>query len=245
MSVGYTLAPSILAANFAELGREIATLEQAGAHAVHFDVMDGHFVPHTSFDLPALTKIRPVTPLPFDIHLMMLNPLPFLEKYAKIRPVTAPLAEPVTAKKPYFFPVPADYAGVHWETVSDMAFCLKKIRALGLRPSVAVNPSTPVEDIFPIAEITDRVIIMSVEPGLGGQRLMPETLRKAEKLAKFAIKQGLNKLEIEMDGGINIKNLRSVLDAGVNVVVAGTAVITDTPEETVRRIKAFLDIMHT
>jgi ribulose-phosphate 3-epimerase len=222
MAVKPKLAPSLLAADFAALGSELQTLQEAGADMVHFDVMDGHFVPNLSFGLPVLERLRRVTPLPFDVHLMTANPLPYLERYAEAG---------------------ADCLCVHWEAVEDAVACMKRIRALGVKPGFALRPGTPVKDTLAAVPWAGRVLIMSVEPGFGGQRLLPDTLRKAEELATFAAGQGLDGLEIAMDGGIDLTNLRRVLDAGVNVVVAGSAVIAATPGETLRQVRAFLGAM--
>jgi ribulose-phosphate 3-epimerase len=216
------LAPSILSADFAALGDCIRILERAGAHMVHFDVMDGHFVPNLSFGLPVLACIRPVTTLPLDVHLLISNPQPYVKRYAETG---------------------ADTISVHYEAVDDLVSCLKQIKDTGVRPAFAVNPRTPVEAILPFAEHAGLVLLMSVEPGFGGQEFITDTLRKAEALANYIEKNGLA-LEIEMDGGITEFNLPSVLDAGVDIVVAGAAVIAKTAEETERKVKRFLEVMN-
>ena len=214
-------APSILAADFTALGNEIHVLEQAGAHMVHFDVMDGHFVPNLSFGIPVLKSIRPASQLPFDVHLMITNPLPYLERYAEAG---------------------ADSVTVHWEVVDDLPACLKMIRALGATAGFAIKPETAAEDVLPMAELAERILIMSVNPGFGGQPLITKTLRSAEKIANFVQQKGLD-TDIAMDGGINLNNIKSVLEAGVNIVVAGSSVFATQPEDTFQRIRAFVDIM--
>jgi ribulose-phosphate 3-epimerase len=220
------LAPSMLAANFGILAKQLRTLESAGAHMVHFDVMDGHFVPNLSFGLPLLESIRSVTGLPFDVHLMIERPIRYLERYAKAG---------------------ADCISVHWEVIKNeagknMASCLNGIRSLGVKPAFAVNPITPIDDVFPFVDYADRILLMSVEPGFGGQKLLPYVLRKSEKLANYIVQKGLD-IEIEMDGGINIENLPSVLNAGVNIVVSGTGLFSDSPKKMKKNIEEFLTVM--
>lgn len=200
------LAPSILAADFSQLGIALKTIEDAGAHYVHFDVMDGRFVPNISFGMPVLSSIRHCTKLEFDVHLMIMEPEKYLEPFAKAG---------------------ADLISVHWEAMGNsenqMLHCIHEIKRLGKRAGVVISPHTSLDSILPFVEQVDLVLIMSVEPGFGGQALMPFTLDKTERLANFVQQKGL-KTEIEMDGGIDMTNLRSVLDAGVNVVVAGSSV---------------------
>ena len=202
----YKLAPSILAANFASLGTDLAEVEKAGAHYIHFDVMDGHFVPNISFGMPVLSSIRPCTKLAFDVHLMISEPQKYLEAFANAG---------------------ADIISVHFESFekdsADLEICIQKIRELGKKAGIVLNPHTPLEPVLPYAEQADMILVMSVEPGFGGQSLLPFTLGKAERLANFIAQNGLD-TDIEMDGGIDLKNLRTVLNAGVNVVVAGTSV---------------------
>jgi len=197
----YKLAPSLLAANFADLGTQLYEIEKAGAHYLHFDVMDGHFVPNISFGAPVLKSIRPCTKLFFDVHLMITEPERYVGDFAKSG---------------------ADSITVHFEAFQndkDLLSCLNKIRDSGTKVGLATNPDTPVENLFKYLEYLDLALIMSVEPGFGGQKFIPNALKKAEALAK----QGAN-IDIQMDGGIDLNNLQSVLDAGVNVVVAGSSI---------------------
>ena len=201
----YKLAPSILSADFTALGTVLAATEKAGAHYIHFDVMDGHFVPNISFGVPVLSSVRQCTKLIFDVHLMIENPEKYLEPFAKAG---------------------ADIISVHFEALKEeerLNGCIQKIKNLNKKVGIVINPHTPLEPILPYVSQVDMVLIMSVEPGFGGQSLLPFTLGKAERLAKFIQLENL-KTDIEMDGGIDMTNLRNVLNAGVNVVVAGTSV---------------------
>ncbi|MDR1664184.1 MAG: ribulose-phosphate 3-epimerase [Clostridiales bacterium] len=213
------LAPSLLAADFSKLESELQDI--ADAHYLHLDVMDGHFVPNISFGAPVIRRLRPLTGLIFDVHLMISHPLKYLEMFAEAG---------------------ADILNVHVEARDDIAECIKKIRALSKRAAVTVKPETPVEAVFPYLGPLDMALIMSVEPGFGGQPFMPEALRKAETLASYATRHGLE-IDIEMDGGIDVSNVSDVLNAGVSTVVAGSAVFGKTREETRRRVREFLHLM--
>lgn len=217
----YKLAPSLLAANFSHLGDDIAAVSRAGAHYIHFDVMDGCFVPNISFGTPVLGGIRPLTALPFDVHLMVERPSRLLDLFAQNG---------------------ADILNVHMEAADDIPACVRRIHALGKKAAVTLKPGTPVAAVYPLAEETDMVLLMSVEPGFGGQAFLPETLRKAETLAGFAIHHGLS-FDIEMDGGIGLNNVRPILDAGVNVVVVGSALFAGAVTETEARTRALLAIL--
>lgn len=201
----YKLAPSLLAADFAALGLALGAMEKAGAHYIHYDVMDGRFVPNISFGIPVLASLRRSTKLIFDVHLMIVEPEKYVEPFSKAG---------------------ADHISVHYESYekdsSGLGNCIKAIRDCGKMAGIVVNPHTPLEQILPYVELVDTVLIMSVEPGFGGQTLLPFTLGKAERLANFIQQKDL-KTDIQMDGGIDLTNLRKVLSAGVNVVVAGTS----------------------
>ncbi|MCL1998734.1 MAG: ribulose-phosphate 3-epimerase [Turicibacter sp.] len=201
----YKLAPSILSADFTALGGALIAVEKAGAHYIHFDVMDGHYVPNITFGPPILKSIRRASKLVFDVHLMITNPIKYIETFVKAG---------------------ADIITVHLETMKneeELTNCIAKIREHKALPGIALNPHTKLDAVFPFVSQVEMILVMSVEPGFGGQSLLPFTLGKAEKLAKFITNEGL-KTDIEMDGGIDLLNLRRVLDAGVNVVVAGTSV---------------------
>ena len=196
------LAPSLLAADFANLKSEITTVAQAGASMLHLDVMDGCFVPNISFGIPVIKSIRPLTGMTFDVHLMVQQPERYIAAFAEAG---------------------ADMITVHAEACADVHTAAAQIRRLGKHAAVAIKPHTPPEQVYDMLPTLDMVLIMSVEPGFGGQGFLPDSLRKAENLAGFIARERLP-VVIEMDGGIGLHNVRSLLSAGVNVVVAGSTV---------------------
>ena len=196
------IAPSILASDFSKVGEEVARLEMCGADYVHCDVMDGNFVPPITFGAQMVKAIRPHTKLPLDCHLMTLHPETHLKDFAEAG---------------------ADIITVHVET-GDIPALFKQIESYGVKKSAVVNPETDVEKLFPAAEIADMLLLMSVHPGWGGQKFIPETLCKIEKLRNYCVKIGRPELDIEVDGGITEANVGEVIKAGANVIVAGSAV---------------------
>ena len=196
------LAPSILSADFGRLAEEVAQIERGGADLVHVDVMDGHFVPNISFGAPVMKCLTGRTGLPFDVHLMIENPDAYLEDF-------------VTPQK--------EYITVHQEACTHLNRTVQHIKSLGIKAGVSINPATSPSVLDYILEDVDMVLLMSVNPGFGGQKFIPSVLVKARKLRDIKIDRGLD-FEIEIDGGATLDNVREIIDAGVEIVVAGSAV---------------------
>ena len=212
------LAPSILSADFCELGSQIEEIGNAGAQYVHIAVMDGVFVPSISFGMPIVSCIRPRTKLFLDVHMMVTKPERYVEEFVKCG---------------------ADSVTIHVEASDCVEDTLKKIRSLGAKAGIALNPETPVKEILPYLEMVDMVLVMTVHPGFGGQAYIPECTDKIKEV-RAAIKEKKLNVNLEIDGGVNLDNLQMNLDAGANVIVAGSAVFKGNITE---KTKAFLDIM--
>ncbi|MCI9339317.1 MAG: ribulose-phosphate 3-epimerase [Dorea sp.] len=203
----YILAPSILAADFKELGRQMKSTEDNGAGYLHFDVMDGMFVPSISFGMPVLASIQGVTDQVMDVHLMVQEPIRYIEAFKQAG---------------------ADLVTIHLEACKDVRASIQKIRECGLKAGLSICPETPAEAVEPYLGEVDMILVMSVHPGFGGQKFIPESLDKIRCIRRMSKEQGLA-LDIQVDGGIYLSNVREVLDAGANVIVAGSAVFGGDP----------------
>jgi len=196
------ILPSILSADFARLGDEIAAVERGGATMLHVDVMDGHFVPNLTLGPPVVESIRKVTRSILDVHLMITDP----DKFA-----------------PLFIEAGADQVSVHYEAATHLDRTVRNIQALGAKAGVVLNPATPVSVLEDILEVADYVLIMSVNPGFGGQQFIPNALKKIRRLAEIRRERGLP-FKIEIDGGVNPDNVESIVRAGCDWLVAGSSV---------------------
>ena len=214
----YILAPSILAADFKNLGQEMKKTEENGARYLHFDVMDGMFVPSISFGMPVLASIKDGTSQTMDVHLMVQEPIRDVEAFQKAG---------------------ADILTVHLEACEDVKATIDKIRECGMKVGLSICPETEAEALKPYLKEVDMILVMSVHPGFGGQKFIPESLEKIRKVREMIEEQGLS-VDVEVDGGIYLTNVREVLDAGVNVVVAGSAVFKGEPEQ---NTKEFMEIL--
>ncbi len=205
------IAPSLLAADFANLATEIKRVEQAGAQYLHLDVMDGAFVPNITFGPELISAIRKGTNMIFDVHLMIKRPERYIDKFVKAG---------------------ADIITVHYEACENPMSVVHLIHSYEMKAAVAVSPKTPVEHLFPLIEHIDMALIMTVEPGFGGQSLIPETIEKVSTLRRYALERGID-LDIEVDGGISEKNVAELTSAGANVIVAGSAIFKSKKPRTV------------
>ncbi|MBQ6368869.1 MAG: ribulose-phosphate 3-epimerase [Parasporobacterium sp.] len=215
MSSENILSPSILAADFANLGKQLKEIEQAGASYVHIDVMDGLFVPSISFGMPLIRSIRKVSGLTFDVHLMIEEPVRYVRDFRDCG---------------------ADIITVHYEACKDIAATMKEIRDTGARAGLSIKPGTSVDVVKELLPLCDMVLLMSVEPGFGGQKFMEVSYERAEMLHRMILDSGYP-VDLQIDGGITLDNVSSVLDAGVNVIVAGSAVFKDPYNNTKEFIK--------
>ena len=216
----FKISPSVLAADFSKLGEQVKKVEDAGAEYLHLDVMDGIFVPNISFGAPVISSLRKHSKMVFDVHLMITDPIRYVDDFVKAG---------------------ADIITVHYESCDDPLSVVRYIHSGGVRAALSIKPATPPELLFPMMNELDMVLVMTVEPGFGGQKLIPETVQKVKVLRDYAEAQGL-KLDIEVDGGIGADNLYMLTEAGANVIVAGSAIFkAEDPDAVMRAMRKSAD----
>jgi ribulose-phosphate 3-epimerase len=210
------IAPSILSADFSRLGDEVRAVERAGADVIHVDVMDGHFVPNITIGPLVVQGLKKLTSLPLDVHLMIENPERYIEVFAQAG---------------------SDWITIHAEVYPNLKRMIKKIRQLNVRPGIVLKPATSLKTLYPVLDHLDLVLLMSVNPGFGGQSFIPSTLKKIERLRKI-IDQNCYRLEIEVDGGVKVENIKEISKAGGDIFVVGTGIFkTKDYGETIRKLR--------
>ena len=215
----FKIAPSVLSADYANFETELKKLEASGAEYAHLDVMDGHFVPNIRFGAGVVASMRPHSKMVFDCHLMVSNPEHHIEEFARAG---------------------ADIISIHVEATPHIHGALQKIRAAGVKPSVVINPGTPVEAIKNVLNLVDQVLVMTVNPGFGGQAFLPETMGKIRELVALREANQLN-FDIEVDGGIDDKTIQMAREAGANIFVAGSYVFKGDVSHQVQTLRDALD----
>ncbi|MEA2040951.1 MAG: ribulose-phosphate 3-epimerase [Bacteroidota bacterium] len=207
------ISPSLLSANFAHLEQDIKMLEAGGAHLLHIDVMDGHFVPNITMGPVVMKDVKRVTKLPLDVHLMIEHPEQYIDAFADAG---------------------ADYLTVHAEATSHLHRAVQQIKSKGIKAGVSLNPHTPLSVLENILSDIDLILIMSVNPGFGGQSFIPNTLKKLEKLNRMLSEHDARHIEIEVDGGVKLDNIKQVSDAGCDIFVSGSGIFkAQNPKQTI------------
>ena len=214
------LSPSILAADFKNLGRQIVDVDNAGAQYIHIDVMDGSFVPSISFGMPLIKSIRSATDKVFDVHLMIVDPIRYIREFAEIG---------------------ADIITFHLEAAPDVNAVIDEIHSLGKRAGLSIKPGTPVKELVPYLDKVDMILVMTVEPGFGGQPFIEDSYDRIKAVRAMLTERGLD-TDIQVDGGITKENVRSVIEAGANVIVAGSTVYRG---DAARNTKDLLKLMES
>ncbi|GAB1372669.1 ribulose-phosphate 3-epimerase [Candidatus Kapaibacterium sp.] len=210
------IAPSLLSADFSILKDQILECENAGADIIHLDIMDGHFVPNITFGAPIIKSIRSVTHLPFDVHLMIENPDFYISDFVNAG---------------------ADMISVHVEATKHLHRSLSLIKSFGIKSGIVLNPVTPLEFVYDALEYCDFVLLMSVNPGFGGQSFISSFIKKCERLANFINNNNLTNVEIEVDGGIKADNIKQVVNAGANIIVSGSGVFEGNVAQNILQLK--------
>lgn len=216
------LSPSILAADFSRLGEQIREVEKAGAQYLHIDVMDGIFVPDISFGMPVILSIRNCSELFFDVHLMIDRPERYIKEFADCG---------------------ANLINFHLEAAENVEGTIQKIRFLGKKAGITISPETPAKAVEPYLRLVDMVLVMTVKPGFGGQKMLPECLDKVREVRAMVTEKGL-RTDIEVDGGIRLDNVDMALKAGANVIVSGSAVFRNKISDNVRRFLEKMEAGH-
>lgn len=215
----YKLSPSILAADVSRLGEQVSATKDAGADYIHIDVMDGVFVPNISFGLPVVKGLRKCTDIFFDVHLMIVEPIKYIERFARDG---------------------ADGITVHAEACTSLTDTIDEIIQFGKKPGVAISPGTEIDAVLPVLDKVSMILVMTVYPGYGGQTIITETFDKVRRLREIITERGLD-VDIEVDGGVSCDNVEEIMDAGANVFVAGTKVFKGDIRQNVRDFRAVFE----